>query len=195
MTRKGFPPSTELPSVTPVVLPSGAVRIVEAFSGATIEWSRTKNHKDWVGQFLYANSIAAPGGVVRAFADPAGGTWSAWTELFPDFGESELVLAQNLNGEHTTVLDHHAFLVALARAPAGPEVAADDYVDLEGARTVYAGPRARRTGERGRARRAISRAMRSTRRARGTTCCSMRPASSGTAPPRRPPRASSSPRP
>ena len=139
VTRKGFPPTTDLPSVTPFVLPNGAVRIVEAFSGATIEWSRTRNHKDWVGQFLYANSIAAPGGIVRAFADPAGGTWSAWTELFPDFGESELVLTQNLNGQHTSVLDRHAFLVGLARGPAGPEVAGNDYVDLGGARTVYAG--------------------------------------------------------
>ena len=139
VTRKGFPPSTELPTVTPVVLPSGAVRVVEAFSGATIEWSRTKDHKDWVGQFLYANSLASPGGIVRALADPAGGTWSAWTELFPDFGESELVLTRNLDGQHTTVLDRHAFLVGLVRTPAGPEVAADDYVDLAGARTVYAG--------------------------------------------------------
>jgi hypothetical protein len=139
VTRKGFPPSSELPTVTPVVMPSGAVRIVEAFSGATIEWSRTKSHKDWVGQFLYANSLAMPGGIVRAFADPAGGTWSAWTELFPDAGESELVLTQNFAGQHSTVLASHAFLVALAQTATGPEVAGNDYVELEGARTVYAG--------------------------------------------------------
>ena len=105
-------------------MPSGAVRIVEAFSGATIEWSRTKNHKDWVGQFLYANSLAVPGGVVRAFADPAGGTWSAWTELFPDFGESQLVLTQNLDRPAHDRSRDHAFLVALARgrrqAPRSP---------------------------------------------------------------------------
>jgi hypothetical protein len=139
VTRKGFPPSSELPTVTPVVLPSGAVRIVEVFSGATIEWSRTKNHKDWIGQFLYANALAMPGGIVRAAADPAGGTWSSWTELFPTYDESHLVIAQNFNGQHTTILSRHAFLVDLALAPGGPEVAADDYVDLEGARTVYAG--------------------------------------------------------
>src|SRR5207248_1487857 len=86
----GFPPSTELPSVAPVVLRSGAVRIVEVFSGATIEWSRTRR-KDWVGQFLYANSAGAPGGAVRALADPAGGTWRAWTELFPAFGARRIV--------------------------------------------------------------------------------------------------------
>ena len=139
VTRKGFPSSSELPTVTPVVLPSGAVRIVEAFSGATIEWSRTKNHKDWVGQFLYANSLAMPGGIVCALADSAGGVWSSWTELFPTYDESHVVLSQNFNGQHTTILSRHAFLVALALPAAGPEIAADDYVDLEGARTVYAG--------------------------------------------------------
>jgi hypothetical protein len=139
VTRKGFPPSSGLPTVAPVVLPSGAVRIVEAFSGAAIEWSRTKGGKDWVGQFLYANTFGTAGGIVRAAADPAGGVWSSWTELFPTFGESHLVLAQNFNGQHTTVLSRHAFLVALALPATGPEIAADDYVDLEGARTVYAG--------------------------------------------------------
>jgi hypothetical protein len=139
VTRKGFPPSTDLPTVTPVVLPSGAVRIVEAFSGATIEWSRTKNHKDWTGQFIYANALAMPGSIVRAVADPAGGVWSSWTELFPSYDESHLVLSQNLNGQHMTILSRHAFLVSLALPFAGPEVAADDYVDLEGARIVYAG--------------------------------------------------------
>jgi hypothetical protein len=39
----------------------------------------------------------------------------------------------------TTVLYRHAFVAGLAPTPAGPEVAADDYVDLEGSRTVFAG--------------------------------------------------------
>jgi hypothetical protein len=139
VTRKGFPSSSELPTVTPVVLPSGAVRIVEAYSGATIEWSRTKNPKGWIGQFLYANALAMPGGIVRAAADPAGGVWSSWTELFPSYDESHLVLSQNFEGQHTTILSRHAFLVALALPSTGPEIAADEYVDLEAARTVYAG--------------------------------------------------------
>jgi hypothetical protein len=139
VTRKGFPPSSELPTVTPVVLPSGAVRIVEAYSGAAIEWSRTKNRKDWAGQFLYANALAMPAGVARAVADPAGGVWSSWTALFPSYDESQVVLSQSFHGQHTTILSRHAFLVAIALPSTGPEVAADDYVDLEGARTVYAG--------------------------------------------------------
>jgi hypothetical protein len=139
VTRKGFPSSSGVPTVTPVVLGSGAVRIVEAFSGAVIEWSRTQGGKDWVGQFLYANAFGTAGGIVRAAADPAGGVWSTWTELFPSYDESHLVLSQNFNGQHTTVLSRHAFLVALALPATGPEVAANDYVDLDGARTVYAG--------------------------------------------------------
>jgi len=139
VTKKGFPDSSAVPVVAPVVLRSGAVRVVEAFSGATIEWARTKNGKDWIGQFLYANSLAEPQGVLRAAASPTGGVWSAWTDLFPDYGESHVVAETSPRAPRTTVLHRHAFVAGLAPTPAGPEIAADDYVDLEGARTVFAG--------------------------------------------------------
>jgi hypothetical protein len=139
VTKKGFPKTTAVPVVAPVVLGSGAVRVVEAFSGATIEWSRKKSGKDWIGQFLYANSLAEPGGVLRAAANPAGGVWSAWTDLFADDDESHVVAETSPRPPRTVILHRHAFVVALAPTPAGPEVGADDYVDLEGARTVFAG--------------------------------------------------------
>lgn len=139
VTRKGFPSSEVLPSVDPVVLPSGAVRVVEAYDSATIEWARTKNHKDWIGQFIYGSVLGSPAGVVRAAAPATGGVWSAWTELFPSFNESEVLLTLHLNGERTTILHKHAFLVSLVLDATGPTVAADDYVDLAGKRTVYAG--------------------------------------------------------
>jgi hypothetical protein len=139
ITRKGFPESADLPSAAPVVLADGSVRVLEAYTGATIEWSRTRNGKAWTGQFLYANSLAEPAGVLRAVANPAGGAWSAWTELYPNYGESHVVLSPNANGQRSAVLTKHAFVVGLAQAPAGAEVAADDYVDLGGGRTVYAG--------------------------------------------------------
>lgn len=138
ITRAGFPSSDVLPAAAPVVLPSGAVRVVEAYDTATVEWARTKNHKDWVGQFLYGSALGSPAGVLKAVAGPSG-VWSAWTELFPSLNESQLVLALHLRGETSTVLSDHAFLVSLALSPTGPEVAGDDYVDLEGLRTVYAG--------------------------------------------------------
>jgi hypothetical protein len=138
VTRSGFPSSDVLPAAAPVVMPGGAVRVVEAYDSATIEWARTKNKKDWIGQFVYGTAIGAPAGVVKAAAG-ASGVWSAWTELFPSFDESQLVLALHRNGESTTILSHHAFLVSLVLPASGPEIAGDDYVDLAGARTVYAG--------------------------------------------------------
>lgn len=138
VTRSGFPSSDVLPAAAPVVLPSGAVRVVEAYDAATIEWARTKNRKDWIGQFVYGTALGSPAGVVKAAAGP-GGVWSAWTELFPSYDESQLLLTLHHLGETTTIVSHHAFLVSLALSASGPEVAGDDYVDLEGARTVFAG--------------------------------------------------------
>jgi hypothetical protein len=138
VTKLGFPSSSDLPTVAPTVLPNGKVRIVEAYSGATIEWGRAKNGK-WIGQFIFSNGLAEPAGVARAVPNPAGDAWSTWTELYPSAGESHVILGQNTSANHTTILDTHAFVVGLASTPAGPEVAADDYVDLLGARTVYAG--------------------------------------------------------
>ena len=138
VTRAGFPSSDVLPAAAPVVMPGGAVRIVEAYDAATIEWSRTKNHKDWIGQFVYGTALGSPAGVVRAAAG-SDGVWSAWTELFPSFDESQLLVTLHHRGETTTILSHHAFLVSLALPTSGPEVAGDDYVDLDGARTVFAG--------------------------------------------------------
>lgn len=135
VTSGGFPKSEVLPAAVPVVLGSGAVRIVEAYASATIEWSRIKT--GWSGQFVYAQSLGQPAGVVRAVATP-GGVWSAWTELFPSFDESQLLLTIHQNGEKTTILSHHAFLTDLVLPASGPEVGGDDYVDVNG-RTVYAG--------------------------------------------------------
>jgi len=138
VTRDGFPSSEALPAAAPVVLPSGAVRVLETYDFATIEWSRTKDRKDWIGQLDYGTSLGSPAGIVQAQA-VVGAVWSAWTELFPSFGESQLLLTVHGHGESTVILSHHAFLVSLALVPGGPEVAGDDYVDLAGTRTVYAG--------------------------------------------------------
>jgi len=126
VTRGGFPPSDTIPSATPVVLPSGVVRVVETYARATIEW--TPKGRDWQGQFLYASALGSAAGPVAASA-AAGGVYSAWTELFAAFGESHLVLTLHRDGEQTTILHRHAFLVGLAVSPDGPELAANDYVD------------------------------------------------------------------
>ena len=138
VTRDGFPSSEALPAAAPVVLPGGGVRVLETYDFATIEWARTKSHKDWVGQFVYGSELGSPAGVVQARA-VTGAVWSAWTELFPSFGESQLLLTVHGHGESTVILSHHAFLVSLALTATGPEVAGDDYVDLAGQRTAFAG--------------------------------------------------------
>lgn len=138
VTRDGFPSSVVLPAAAPVVMPNGAVRVVEAYDAATIVWSRTTNHRDWTGQFVYGTALGSPAGVLRAAVGPDG-VWSAWTELFPSYDESQLLVTlRHTGGETTTILSHHAFLVSLALLFSGPEVAGDDYVDL-GGRIVFAG--------------------------------------------------------
>jgi hypothetical protein len=139
VTRAGFPSSEVLPAAQPVILPNGSVRVLEAYASSTIEWSRTRSHKDWSGQFVYASSLGSPAGVLRGASAAGGGVWSAWTELFPTFDESELLLTLHRDGEQTTILHTHAFLVSLVADAAGASVAGDDYVDLLGVRTVYAG--------------------------------------------------------
>lgn len=136
ITREGFPKSNELPAAAPVVLPNGALRVIEVYSGAAIAWARTKRPRGWSGQFIYANSLGQPAGTVHAIPGTAGAVWSAWTELFPSSGESHVVLADHAAESKATVLSRHGFVIGLA---AGPEVAGDDYLDLEGGRTVYAG--------------------------------------------------------
>ena len=136
ITRAGFPPSRSAPSAAPVVLPGGEVRVVETFSGAAIEWAPIG--RTWEGQFLHASQLGSPAGPVAAAA-AAGGVWSAWTELYPSFGESHVLLTLHRDGERTVVLHRHAFLVALALAGEVPEVAANDYVTDASGGAVYAG--------------------------------------------------------
>jgi hypothetical protein len=137
VTRAGFPDSVSVPAAAPVVLASGAVRVLETYDGGAIEWARANRTGDWLGRFVYATASGTPAGVARAAAAPAG-VWSAWTELFPGGGESELLLTLHGAGSHTSVLDRHALLVSLALGPGGPELGGDDYLDV-GARTAFAG--------------------------------------------------------
>lgn len=125
ITRDGFPGSRDVPSAAPVVLPGGGVRVVEAYDGAAIEWA--PQGRTWQGQFLWASTLGSSAGPVGAAAAPRA-VWSAWTELYPGFGESHVLLTLHQNGERTTVLTTHAYLVALALGPAGPDIAANDYV-------------------------------------------------------------------
>ncbi|MFN2627940.1 MAG: hypothetical protein ABR569_04795 [Gaiellaceae bacterium] len=126
VTKAGFPPSQTVPSAAPVVLASGDVRVVETYEQAAIEWS--PQGRTWVGQLLYASALGAAAGPVAALAG-SGGVYSAWTELFAGFNESQVLLVLHRDGEETAILHRHAFLVGLVLGPDGPEAAANDYVD------------------------------------------------------------------
>jgi hypothetical protein len=129
ITKLGFPITNGVPSAAPVLMPDGSIRVVETYPSAAIEWSPLAH--DWQGQFLFIDGLhlGAPAGPVNAVA-AAGGVYSAWTELYPSYGVSDVLLVLHLDGEHESVLHRHAFLVALAVGPAGPELAANDYTEL-----------------------------------------------------------------
>ena len=137
ITKLGFPITSGVPSAAPVLMPDGSIRVVETYPSAAIEWSPLAH--DWQGQFLFIDGLhlGAPAGPVDAAA-AAGGVYSAWTELYPSYGVSDVLLVLHLDGEHQSVLHRHAFLVALAVGPQGPELAANDYADL-GTSLDYAG--------------------------------------------------------
>jgi hypothetical protein len=129
ITKLGFPITNGVPSADPVLMPDGSIRVVETFPSSAIEWS--PRGRDWQGQFLFIDGLhlGAPAGPVNAVA-AAGGVYSAWTELYPSYGVSDVLLVLHLDGEHQSVLHRHAFLVSLVIGPQGPEIAANDYAEL-----------------------------------------------------------------
>ena len=96
VTRGGFPPSDVPPAATPVVLPNGVVRVVEAYQSggsAAIDWMPQR--RDWLGQFIYTSPLASlVGGGIWAAASPAG-VYAAWTVGFPRLGTIAVVLAHH----------------------------------------------------------------------------------------------------
>lgn len=130
----GFPKTQSPPSATPVVMPSGRIRVVESSDGQVVEWSHDPG--GWGGQLLYMNAIGVAGGPTAAVAPPRAGVWSAWTELFDGYGESHVVVALRRERTYTAILSRHAFVVGITP---DLEVAADDYVELPGNRLAFAG--------------------------------------------------------
>jgi hypothetical protein len=135
ITRLGFPDSALPPSAVPHVTRSGAVRVVEAYTSAVIDWFPTG--RTWTGQFLFESARGTPLG--RILTAPVGGTTAvAWTQDYPEFGETHVVLQEGRPTGDVRILLTHATLAALTVANGAPEVAADDWVDADGS-TVYAG--------------------------------------------------------
>jgi hypothetical protein len=141
VTRKGFPPSLSPPAAMPVALPNGAVRVVEIYgggsAGAAIEWRATGS--DWTGKFLFSTPIGVPLGPIAAVAAADGTVYAAWTVLYGGLGEIDVVLATRGAEARSGVALRRAELVALALAPEGPELGANDRVALGETDTLFAG--------------------------------------------------------
>jgi hypothetical protein len=135
VTRAGFPFSDVAPSAAPVLMPSGAIRVVETYgqrSSGAIEWAPRR--RDWVGQYIFASALGTPVGLVRAVAT-GGSLYSAWTQVYPGLGESHVLLTRHFLGRHdpqeeTATVLPHAALVDLASTPEGIELAANDWTTL-----------------------------------------------------------------
>ncbi|HEX6702209.1 MAG TPA: hypothetical protein VF101_15885 [Gaiellaceae bacterium] len=130
VTRRGFPPSQVAPSAAPVLLPNGAVRVVEAYGAgaegsAAIDWMPQRN--DWLGQFIYSSPLAALAGGVQAVAGAAG-VYAAWTIGFPQLGKLAVVLAHHGTPVETALAREDSVLAGLALGPSGPLLATTDVV-------------------------------------------------------------------
>ena len=128
VTRGGFPPSDVAPAAAPVLLPNGAVRVVEAFQSggsAAIDWMPQR--RDWLGQFLYTSPIAAlASGGISTVASLAG-VYAAWTVGFPRLGEIAVVLAHHGTPVESTLVEN-SVLAGLALGADGPVLATTQLV-------------------------------------------------------------------
>jgi hypothetical protein len=134
ITKLGFPESVLPPSAVPHVAPDGRVRVVEAYTDAVIDWFRDRGK--WTGQFLFGSARGTPLG--RVLVVPGRTATVAWTQDYPEFGESHVLVQQGRPTGAVAILLTHARLSALALAAGRPEVGANDWVDLDGW-TTFAG--------------------------------------------------------
>jgi hypothetical protein len=134
ITKLGFPDSLVPPSAVPHVAPDGRVRVVEAYTDAVIDWFR--DGAKWTGQFLFASARGSPLG--RVLVVPGRPATIAWTQDFPEFGESHVLVQRGRPTGAVATLLTHARLSALTVAAGLPEVGANDWVDVDGW-TAYAG--------------------------------------------------------
>jgi len=119
VTRGGFPSTLGYAAAAPVVLDTGAVRVVETYLPAAIDWGLN----GW-GRFLFSSALGVPvGGIV---AGAVGSTlYAAWTEAFPTLGPPAVVLATHAGVVQSGVAIEDAVLADLALTSHGPELAAN----------------------------------------------------------------------
>jgi hypothetical protein len=143
VTALGFPQSDVAPPARPVIV-GGKMHVIETYGYGglvgTIDWYR-RNHT-WEGLFLDAVRAEFPVGPLFAAVGPRGTLYAAWSEsLIGDLPVSLAVRGREVRADF--ILDR-ALTTGLAATPAGPEVAANEWVaseelGLPGEAQVWAG--------------------------------------------------------
>jgi hypothetical protein len=146
VTTNGWPASYVAPPAAPVVLPDGAIHVVEGFgflgTVGTIEWYRTG--RTWTGQYLSGDQGDWPVGAMFAAAGPRSVVYAAWTETTVAWDEYPVTLASHGQGVDSDFVFDRALTTGLALTAHGPHVAANQWVSsaqlgLTGDGFVWAG--------------------------------------------------------
>jgi hypothetical protein len=135
ITKLGFPDSVLPPSATPVFTRAGGLRVVEAYTSAVIEWFRERG--TWRGQYVFASRLGSPVGRVLALGGPER-VVAAWTQEYPSLGETHVLVHDGPPDGNVVDVFPHGRLAALTLAGRLPEVAGNDWVEVDGW-TAYAG--------------------------------------------------------
>jgi hypothetical protein len=132
VTSEGFPKSHVAPPAAPVLV-GGRVHVIETygFDGAvgTIDWSRSKH--TWEGQFLDAGVGDFPVGPLFAAVSPRGAVYAAWSQALLGTGEMPVALATRGRSISSDFILDRGVTTGLAATAAGPEVAANEWIDAD----------------------------------------------------------------
>jgi hypothetical protein len=146
VTTNGWPASYVAPPAAPVVLPDGAIHVLETYgflgTVGTIEWYRTG--RTWTGQYLSGDQGDWPVGAMFAAVGPRNVVYAAWTETTLGWDEYPVTLASHGREIDSDFVFDRALTTGLALTPRGPNVAANQWVSsaqlgLAGNGFVWAG--------------------------------------------------------
>ena len=146
VTLNGFPPSYVPPPAAPVVMPGGAVHVLESWgtigSITTIEWIPVRS--SWIGQVLDAGTNDFPIGRLITAVGRRGTVYVAWTEVSLAAEDTDVFFAARGHYITTYLLFDQALLTGFILTPRGPEAAGNIWVappdlGLEGNELLYAG--------------------------------------------------------
>jgi hypothetical protein len=130
ITTNGWPESYTAPPAAPVVMPNGAVHVVETYgissTVGTIEWMPTS--KSWTGQFISGGVGDFPVGPMFTALGPGNVIYAAWTAAVLAWDEFPVTLAMHGRAIDANFVLDRALTTGLALTPRGPQVAANQWV-------------------------------------------------------------------